>query len=129
MILLENPDNKMAFEYFVVASMLTHDLSEVVRCMKYLDRLHYAKIPVHMEEALVLFRTLNENYPVDLGNYRVSKRVSKRFAGYNAILGKYHKDMKAARDELYNEFGNTLWYYIHYVSPITTQREMQEKIQ
>jgi len=129
MILLENPDNKMAFEYFVVTSMLTHDLSEVVRSVKYLDRLHYTKIPEHMEEALVLFRTLNDNYPVELGKYRVSTQVQKKFARYTAILAKYHKDMKAAQNELYNEFGNTLWYYIHYVSPITTKREMQEKIQ
>jgi hypothetical protein len=40
---------------------------------------------------------------------------------------KYRKDMQAARAELYNGFGNSYWYYIHYVSPLTTQRKIHEK--
>jgi hypothetical protein len=123
----ENPANKMAFEYFMVYSMLRNNLSEMILNLKYLEKLHYKKIPVHVEEALILFMTLNENYPVDMGKYRISKRTQKEFARYSAIMMKYHKDMKAAQDQLYNEFGNTYWYYIHYVSPITIQRKMHEK--
>jgi len=123
----ENPDNKMAFEYFMLYSMLRHDLSEVVRNLKYLERLRYKKIPVHIEEALLLFMTLNENYPVDPGRYKISGLTQKRFSGYSSVMMKYRKDMQAARAELYNGFGNTYWYYIHYVSPITTQRKMIEK--
>jgi hypothetical protein len=122
-----NPDNKMAFEYFMVYSMLKHDLTEVVMNLKYLERLHYKRIPVHIEEALILFRTLNENYPVDMGKYTIRSTTQKRFAGYSSVMMKYRKDMQAARAELYNGFGNTYWYYIHYVSPITTQRKVHEK--
>jgi hypothetical protein len=123
----ENPDNKMAFEYFMVYSMLRQDLSKVVLNLKYLERLHYKKIPVHLEEALLLFMTLNENYPVDLGRYKISGQTQKRFAGYSSVMMKYRKDMQAARAELYNGFGNSYWYYIHYVSPLTTQRKIHEK--
>jgi hypothetical protein len=95
--------------------------------LKYLERLHYKRIPVHIEEALILFRTLNENYPVDMGKYTIRSTTQKRFAGYSSVMMKYRKDMQAARAELYNGFGNTYWYYIHYVSPITTQRKVHEK--
>jgi Family of unknown function (DUF6057) len=128
MLFTENPDNKMAFEYFMMYSLLKQDLSELVLNLKYMGQLRYNKIPVHIEEGIILFMTLNKTYPVELGKYKISNLTRKRFAGYSSIMMKYRKDMKAARADLYNGFGNSYWYYIHYVSPITTQRKTYEKV-
>jgi len=80
-----------------------------------------------MEEAIILFMTLNRDYPVDLGRFRIRSQAQKSFAGYSSIMMNYRKDMQAARKDLYNGYGNTYWYYIHYISPLTTHRKMLEK--
>ena len=123
----ENPGNRMAFEYFMVYSLFIHDLSTIAVNVKYLERLNNEKIPTHIEEALILFMTLNPGYPLDLGKYQISERSKKRFIGYSKILMAYKKDRVAAQFDLFQEFGNTYWYYIYYVSPLTTRRKIQEK--
>ncbi|MBN1416387.1 MAG: hypothetical protein JW973_14890 [Bacteroidales bacterium] len=123
----ENNDNKMAFEYFMMYSMLIHDLSKVAVHISYLDTLHYRKIPTHMEEALLLFMTLNQEYRITPGKLHISEQTQRKFAAYSQIMMRYQKDMKAAQAELYNQFGNTYWYYIHYISPLTTKRKIHEK--
>jgi hypothetical protein len=129
MLFSEHPENKMAFEYFMVYSMLANDLASVVQNINYLSAMHYHKIPVHIEEALILFKALNEKYPVNLGKYRISSQMQERFVNYSKIIAVYHKDFKAAQPELFDKYGNTYWYYIQYISPLTTKREIHEKKQ
>jgi hypothetical protein len=120
----ENSGNKMAFEYFIMYSLLTHNLIEIVENLSFIENLDYKKLPVYIEESLVLFMTLNESYQPELGRYHISEMTKRRFSDYMKILMKYHNDRKAARLELYDKYGNTYWYYIHYISPITTKRKI-----
>jgi hypothetical protein len=102
-------------------------LAKVVVNLKYLEILGYEKIPVHIEEALMMFLTLNKDYKVDLGKYQISKTVQDNFFAYSKLLMKYRQNRKEGQPEMYRNFGNTYWYYIHFVSPITTKRVFQEK--
>jgi hypothetical protein len=40
---------------------------------------------------------------------------------------KHRGNSKAAQADLSYEFKDTYWYYIQYISPITTKREFKEK--
>ncbi len=123
----QNPENKMAFEYFIMNAMLIHDLASVVKQIKGFEKLQYKSLPRHVEEALMLFMTLNDQYRPDLGKYRISKETSQRFTEFSKILMKHKGNRKAAQSDLSNGFKDTYWYYIQYISPITTKREFKEK--
>ena len=126
-LISENPGNRMAFEYFMMYSMFMHNLSNIARNITYLDGLNYGKIPVHIEEALILFMTLNPEYPLDLGKYQVSDRTKNRFIGFTKIIMAHKNDRVAAQVDLFQDYGNTYWYYSYYVSPIATKRKIKEK--
>ncbi len=126
-LITQNPENKMAFEYYIMNAMLIHDLANVVKQIKGFEKLQYKTLPRHVEEALLLFMTLNDQYRPDLGNYKISKETRQRFTGFSKIIMKHRGNSKAAQADLSNEFKNTYWYYIQYISPITTKREFKEK--
>ncbi|MBN2521403.1 MAG: hypothetical protein JXB17_12895 [Bacteroidales bacterium] len=126
-LFIENVNNKMAFEYFIAYALLTHDLSSLAVYFDYFEKLNYTLLPVHVEEAIILFITLNNNYPLNLGKYSISELTQKRFIEYSKILMKYKHNSKIAEMELHRYFHDTFWFYIHYISPITTKREIQVK--
>jgi len=117
----------MALEYFMLYSLFTHDLSTVAVNINLLGKLNYKKIPTHIEEALLLVMTLNPDFPIDLGKYKISEKTKERFMGYSKILIANKSDRVAAQADLFQDYGNTYWYYIYYVSPITTKRKIYEK--
>jgi hypothetical protein len=121
MLISQHPENKMAFEYLMVDAMLIHDLTKVALNFKYLEKLGYKKIPIHIEEVLVLFNTLNKEHHVDLGKYQISRTTQEKFIAYSKLLMKYRQNHKEVQTEMYNKFGNTFWYYLQFVSPITTK--------
>jgi hypothetical protein len=126
-LLSQNPGNRMAFEYFMLYSLFTHDLATVAANVKHLEKLNYENIPTHIEEAIMLVKTLNPDFPLYLGRYQLSDRTKERFRGYSKIMLAHKNDRVAAQAELFQDYGNTYWYYIYYVSPITTKRKFYEK--
>lgn len=125
----ENPFNKMAFEYLIIGSLLKHDLGRVIKYLKYMPDLKYDKIPRHIEEAIVVFIVRQNKTNINLYGYTISNETVKKFNQYsNLLFNKYNNNKAAARGDLYNYFGNTFWYYLHYVSPITTKREFKERV-
>ncbi|MCF8359610.1 MAG: DUF6057 family protein [Prolixibacteraceae bacterium] len=125
-LLEENPDNKMAFEYFMIDCLLTHNLAQLALNLKYLDNLGYTSIPRHIEEGLLLFMVLNENFRPDLGKFKISAESQQRFSDYSKILMKYRGNRKEAQNEIAEKYSDTFWYYINYLSPITLKRKINE---
>jgi hypothetical protein len=126
-IIDENPANQMAFEYFITYSLLTHDLARVIRLLPNLKILGYTKIPTHIEEAIMLFKTINQEFPVELGNYEISEKTLANFNNFSKLLMKYKNNRMEGQKEFARDFGNTYWYYIQFVSPITTKREFKQR--
>jgi hypothetical protein len=126
-LISQNPENKMAFEYYIMNAMLIHDLANLVKQIKGFEKLQYNSLPRHVEEALMLFMTLNDQYKPDLGKYKISKETIQRFTQFSKIIMKHRGNSKAAQADLSYEFKDTYWYYIQYISPITTKREFKEK--
>jgi len=127
-LLEDNPKNKMAFEYLIANSLLRHDIGNVIRNLHYLSELNYPEIPKHIEEAILLYIIFQKGEDIQLKPYQISNMTTERFRRYNNILYNKHKNnLRAARYDLSKYFGNTFWYYLHYVSPITTKREIKER--
>ncbi len=126
-LLTQHPENKMALEYFVMNAMLKHDLATVVKHLRDFEKLSYQTLPRHVEEAVLMFMTLNDKYKPDLGKYKISKSSIERFTGYSKTIMKYKGNRKEAQSELNSSYGDTYWYYLQYVSPITSKREIKEK--
>jgi hypothetical protein len=126
-LLLENPQNKMAFEYFIALLLLKHDIGHVVNNLHYLSGLNYNHIPRHFEEAILLYLLRRGESEAQLG-ISISPLTRESFDNYNTILSdKYGGNFKLARKDLSEEYRNTLWYYLQYISPITTKREIKER--
>jgi hypothetical protein len=127
-LLEENPKNNMAFEYLMASYLLRHDIGNVIKNLHYLTELNYTKIPRHIEEAILVYIVFQTGVKIQLEPYKISNITVQRFNRYNNILYKGHKnDLKAAQKDLALNFGDTFWYYLHYLSPITTKREIKER--
>jgi len=127
-LLEDNPKNKMAFEYLIANSLLRHDIGNVIKNLHYLSELNYREIPKHIEEAILLYAIFQKEEDIQLKPYQISNITTEHFRRYNSILYNKHKnDIRAAKIDLSKYFRNTFWYYLHYVSPITTKREIKER--
>jgi hypothetical protein len=118
----ENPNNKMAFEYLMLYSLLQHDLATVIQYLPYLEKLEYESIPVHIGEAIEFFKVMNPDYKIDTGNLKPSEEIQKRFYDYTIMLMKHRRQKSVSKYEIERKYGNTYWYYLHFDSPITNKR-------
>jgi hypothetical protein len=85
-------------------------------------------MPRLVEEAILVYVLRREGRDTQIGSINVSLITKEQFNDYNRILNvKYGNDFGLAQKELSEYFGNTLWYYLHYVSPITTKKEIKER--
>lgn len=82
-ILLENPQNKIAFEYFMFNLLLKHDLASIVKNLNLLEELNYSNIPQYIKETIILFQTFIGEKEKD------SKPIflSQNDPAYNETLG------------------------------------------
>jgi hypothetical protein len=126
-IINEQPDNNMAFEYLMFHAMLKHDLNMVIEYSPLLEKQGYKSIPRHVEEALIMAQTLRGNQQIEIGNLKISNETQKRFIDYSTMLMKHKRDKSISQTAIKKAHGDTFWYYINFVSPLTTKREFKEK--
>ncbi|UCH13971.1 MAG: hypothetical protein JSV22_12810, partial [Bacteroidales bacterium] len=119
---------KMVFEYLMAYYLLSNEIGNFVNKLSYLRDLGYRQIPRTYQEALLVYVTGKNIKKVNLGGYSISKNIAERYRDYAGIVMKYKNDLQSAREELYREHGNTYWYYLHFISPVTTKRELEFKV-
>ena len=111
-LLERNPKNKMAFEYWIAASLINKQTGLVVNQIPKFAELGYPSLPRHVQEAAVLYAASTGKKDMDLSDYRINKSVIIRFNQMNQILGRYNGDKMAANSELSKSIGDTYWYYV-----------------
>ena len=126
MLLQANPNNRMAFEYLMAYYMLQKDIEQVKWCMdSFFENFDYQGIPVHYEEALVIYPNMVRADSDFFRRYPVSKSTRERFGRfvqtYEAAQGN-----KSKSEQLEKQFGNTYWYYLNFVNPSTLQKKDEE---
>lgn len=114
-LLEAHPDNRMAFEYMMASFLLSKDLEAFAGNIYRLKDLGYKKIPIHYEEALVLYAGLSHKDVVPPG-YSISRDTRERFHNYASIFARNRYSMDQAARALSGDFGNTFWYYMQFVA-------------
>ena len=112
-LLQEHPDNRMAFEYQMAVFLLTKDINNFAANIYRLKELKYRAIPVNYEEALLFCMVYLKKDLVPEG-YSIRPETIQREKDYIAQLSRSGGNRQAAASELYNQFGKTYWYYLHF---------------
>ena len=123
-LLEDNNYNKMAFEYLMAYFLLNNDVASFVRYFSYSKNFDYSVMPRVYEEAFTLYAFELQKIGKKLPNLRISRNTIDRFTGYIKTLEEYSGNMENARKELKSKYGNTYWYYLHYVSPVSTAKKI-----
>jgi tetratricopeptide (TPR) repeat protein len=117
MLLQANPKHRMAFEYLMSCRMLQKDIEQVKWYMdQYFGNFDYPDIPVHYEEALMAYKLMMRAGDDFYMQYPVSQDTRKRFDRYRQAIWAAQSD-KRNFERFEKEFGNTYWYYLHYIDP------------
>ena len=122
MLLESNPTHRMAFEYLMSYYMLHKDLEMVKRCLdRFYRNFSYPNIPTHYEEALIAYKNAMRAGDDFYTQYPVSQTTRDRFDRYVAAF-KAAQGSKRNLELLEKQFGNTYWFYIHFIEPTTLQK-------
>jgi hypothetical protein len=114
--LLENhPDNRMAFEYYMSSLLLDKDLVAFASNINRLKDFGYKEIPVHFEEALLLQINYMKQNLLPQG-YGIRKNTIERFKSYADAYYSYTGKPEMAAQLFSRSFGNTYWFYLHFVN-------------
>lgn len=114
--LLENhPDNRMAYEYLMASMLLKKNLNGFAANIYRLKELGYRSIPVHYEEALLVYMSYTKKNIIPEG-YDISKTTLKRFSDYSNIVFSFGDNPDKAVRAIYSKFGNTYWYYLEFIN-------------
>ncbi len=112
LMLMSNPDNKIAFEYKLARLLLEKEYKAVVYQVKKMKDMDYSCLPRHIEEAIVLFINHKHELPY-LGDFGVSPELKNSFDQYAAAMEESKETTDTAR-LIQTSWGNTYWYYFEY---------------
>jgi len=115
MLLEDHPDNRMAFEYFMASLLLDKNLGYFAANIYRIKELGYKYIPVHYEEALIAYMSYTKMNIIPEG-YSISMATNKRFSEYANMYISFGENSDIAAKKLYNEYGKTYWYYLHFIN-------------
>ena len=123
MLLQSNPTHRMAFEYLMSYYMLQKDVEQVKWCMdQFYENFDYPGIPAHYEEALIVYQNSMQAGEEFYVQYPISQATRERFDRYLQAF-KATQGSKRNFEQLEKQFGNTYWYYVHFVEPSTLQKK------
>jgi hypothetical protein len=122
--LLNNKDNKMAYEYLQAYFLLKNDVASFVQYFPMGKKYDYQHMPVLFQEAMALYTYELRRRGKDLPKLKLDKDVIQRFNNYLSVIQSHNGDLQSAKSELGKSFGNTYWFYVHYLSPVTTKKQI-----
>jgi len=111
-LLLNHPENKMAYDYLAVSLLLDNNLEGFIRILKNLKYYGYTRMPVHFEEALIFYNAYNKSNFIPEG-FSLNPVTIKKFKDFASIFVRYGNNPALREKELKRRYGNTYWYYIH----------------
>lgn len=109
-LLSENKQNRMAFEYLMALYLLTGRLDEFVQNLPRLDDFDYPQIPPLYEQAVLLY-TYNTKKEVSLSGRQISQQSLRRFNDFIQLVNSYEQDRQAALKKLAKDYGDSYLFY------------------
>jgi len=122
--LLNDEDNKMAYEYLQAYFLLKNDVASFVQYFPMGKKYQYPHLPVVFQEALALYTFELRRRGKDMPKLKLDGDVIKKFNNYLSVIQSNNGDLQKAKSELERNFGNTYWFYVHYLSPVTTKKQI-----
>jgi hypothetical protein len=112
-LLEDHPDNRMAFEYYMAQNLLNKNIDGFVSQIGRLRELGYTHIPVHYEEAMLVYMSHSEKDIVPAG-YSLSRETIGLLSGYVEIINNYGNNRNKTSQMLFPKYGGTYWYYLNF---------------
>jgi len=94
--------------------MINGDYGGIASVLPEFERYGFKKLPVHVEEAALVYQLMNEGITLNIGNLAIDERTLLRFNQFLQTFSFYNNDLKTAEPALKQRFGNTYWYYAFY---------------
>ncbi|MBN1782780.1 hypothetical protein JW948_16710 [bacterium] len=116
-MLENNPMNRMVYEYYLAYCLLDKDLAKFSARFAEAHQYFPSLVPVHYEEAVLLYVYVLKGKSVDLSNVQIRKSTIDNFSTFRSIMTKHNGDPKAAFPEMYRSLKDTYWYYFLYHEP------------
>ena len=110
LMLMSNPENKIAFEYKLACLLLEKDFKSVVYQVKKMQNMDYDCLPQHIEEAIIFFIRQNHELPY-LGGFEPGPELRKHFDQFISATKTNDPGMDPS---IQKTWGNTYWYYHAY---------------
>ena len=121
--LLENhADNRMAFEYYMTSLLLSKNLKVFAANIDRIADLGYKEIPVHFEEALLIYMSLAKIDAVPKG-FGIRESTIQRFQEYTKLYASKFRNPASAAKSLAEYFDNTYWFYWHFINNVVPSNE------
>ncbi len=114
-LLNDHPDNRMAFEYYMAQTLLDKNIDKFISQIGRLRELGYSRLPVHYEEAMLVYMTHSDKDIVPEG-YSLSRETIGRLSGYVDIINTYGDNRKKASRMLFPKYGGTYWFYLNFIN-------------
>jgi hypothetical protein len=122
-LLQGNPDNKKAFEYMIAWFLLEKNIGMVINEVQRMKEMSYTRIPKHIEEALIVYNTINIGMMPDLGGLLISEETIKSFRQYELFANPFTGFQPPNRKEMPKSIRGTYWFYLD----ARRQRENQNR--
>ncbi|MGQ9621770.1 MAG: DUF6057 family protein, partial [Bacteroidales bacterium] len=109
-----NPGNRKAFEYLMGWLLLNKDIETIVKNIPFMKELGYDRLPVHIEEAVMIYYNSRGEMP-DLAGFNVSIATRERFSRYVSAYSGLRRKNALKKENLQPDFGNTYWFFYHFL--------------
>jgi hypothetical protein len=121
----KNPLNKAAFEYLIAFDLMEHDVVSLTEDLKYINQLNYKKLPVALEEAIILYRSQGKNNEF-FNRIKISDPTTERFREFAKLTSAAKGDREKAKQATL-AYKNTYWYYVLFLSPRVTKLKLDTR--
>jgi len=115
LLLAEHFDNKIVFEYYMASLLLEKKLEIFAENVYRLKELGYTSIPIHYEEALLVYMSYTNKNIVPEG-YTISMSTRNRLSAFVEMINSFGNNTNIAARSMDSKFGNTYWYYLKFIN-------------
>lgn len=113
-LVIQRPDNAMAYEYLMASYLLNGDLQKVASlAQKSRGGFAYLGIPRTYQEALAVYSAIDPAAAAACTGL-INRSTTDDFNVFNALMEQYAGDPAAKIKKLGVRYGNTYWYYYLY---------------
>jgi hypothetical protein len=113
------PDNRMAYEYFMSALLLDKNITSFTGYTYLLRHYGFKEIPVCYEEAMLVIMNQTQKNIVPEG-YSIRnttiQRFNNYFSDYSNALSAFSGNPELMSKKLNEKYGATYWYYLHFLN-------------